>query len=1313
MPPDLRQLRQDLARALPSERDRLKRRLSGIQRAAREGKPVEHALAKLTEAVANAVTRAERRRALKPRIIYPADLPVSERAHEIAQAIRDNQVIVLCGETGSGKSTQLPKICLDIGRGVDGQIAHTQPRRLAARAIASRLADELRLPLGSGVGYKFRFTDASGPDALIKVMTDGILLAETQTDRDLRQYDTIIIDEAHERSLNIDFLLGYLRQLLPKRPDLKIIITSATIDTDRFSEHFEGAPIIEVSGRTYPVEVRYRPFDAGAKADADDDAQPVRDLPAAICDAADELLREHLGDVLVFLPGEREIREAAHELRKRATGAEILPLYARLSTEEQQRIFKPGPGAKRIVLSTNVAETSLTVPGIRSVIDTGLARVSRFSRRGMIQRLEVEAISRASADQRKGRCGRVGPGVCIRLYSEDDFLKRSEFTDPEIQRSNLAGVILRMKALRLGKVEDFPFVEAPDPRSVREGYRALLELHAVDEEGEITDLGRRLARLPVDPRIARMIVEAGDRGCLRDVLTIAAFLSVQDPRERPADKRDAADEAHARFADENSDFLSILTLWNESRERERKLNQRQHRKWCKDNFLSYMRLREWRDVRKQIDELAHEIDLRAPDKPAHPDEIHKSLLVGLLSNVGRKGEKHEYEAPHGVRFNIFPGSALFETKPQWVMAAELVRTTRLYARTVGAIQPEWIEKAAAHLVRRTHHEPFWESRRARVNAWEKVSLYGLEVIPRRKVHYGPINPEFCRETFIHRALVEGDYRTAAPHDRHNRRQIEQIEKMEARLRRKDLLASPQHRFDFFDRRVPKGIYSGERFDQWRINAEKKDPRLLFYTREDLLNARPEAATLEQFPERASLAGASAPIEYAFDPGAPDDGVTVTIPAETLATLDPAACDWIVPGIMHEKIVSLVRGLDKEHRRLIGPAGDFAEQFLASDPPRNVPLTRAIGDVLARRTGTRIDDDAWGKVELPAHLRPLLRVVNDAGEEVAASRDLAALRRDVASRMGTDAGVVTSAELDRDGLTDWPEGPLPRSTTLRRRGAILTVYPALIDQGGSVGVRAMDDESASALAHREGVLRLATIVARSDMKGALQATPRLDEIRILHAPFGPAKAADAGLIRRIAERAYLHGLALAEEPRTKDDFEAMLSRGWHELATAALHAGDVALRTLELAQQITLELERRRPPAWDGAVSDLRAQLDAMIYPGFLEQTPARVSDNLPRYLRAMLARIERLGAGAIERDNDLMRDLGALLARFVRLSEASPADTVWQERMREVRWMFEELRVSMFAQNIGARDGISPKRMSKVLESLERDPRVASLLTAS
>ncbi|MGV9631888.1 ATP-dependent RNA helicase HrpA, partial [Streptomyces sp. NPDC003487] len=973
---------------------RLGRRLEGARKI-RKPEARAAVLAEIEAEVARAEERMAARRTRVPAVTYPEQLPVSQKKDDIAAAIRDHQVVIVAGETGSGKTTQIPKICLELGRGVRGMIGHTQPRRIAARTVAERVADELKTPLGEAVGWKVRFTDQVNPDAtFIKLMTDGILLAEIQTDRELRAYDTIIIDEAHERSLNIDFLLGYLAQLLPRRPDLKVVITSATIDPERFSRHFGDAPIIEVSGRTYPVEVRYRPLLEEDGDDAD------RDQITAITDAVEELMAEGPGDILVFLSGEREIRDTADALeKKKFRFTEILPLYARLSHAEQHRVFQQHTG-RRIVLATNVAETSLTVPGIKYVIDPGFARISRYSHRTKVQRLPIEPISQASANQRKGRCGRTSDGICIRLYSEEDFLARPEFTDAEILRTNLASVILQMTAAGLGDIEKFPFIDPPDHRNIRDGVQLLQELHALDPAQKdprkrLTDTGRKLAQLPVDPRLARMVLEADKNGCVREVMVIAAALSIQDPRERPADKQAQADQQHARFKDETSDFLAYLNLWRYLREQQKERGSSSFRRMCKQEYLNFLRIREWQDIYTQLRTVAKQMGIHVNEDDAPADRIHVSLLAGLLSHVGMKdvkdGNKNEYLGARNAKFAIFPGSALFKKQPRFLMSAELVETSRLWARVNAKIEPEWVEPLAGHLIKRTYSEPHWEKDQAAVMAYEKVTLYGVPIVAQRKVNYGRIDPEVSRELFIRNALVEGDWRTHHKFFSDNRRLLSEVEELEHRARRRDIVVDDETLFDFYDQRVPEHVVSGAHFDSWWKRKRQEQPDFLDFEREMLIRESAEAVTKADYPDSWRQGPLKFRVTYQFEPGADADGVTVHIPLQVLNQVTDEGFDWQIPGLREELVTELIRSLPKPIRRNYVPAPNYAKAFLEKAMPLQEPLTATMARELKRMVGVPFEEEDFDWAKVPDHLKITFRIVDERRRKLAEDKDLEALK----------------------------------------------------------------------------------------------------------------------------------------------------------------------------------------------------------------------------------------------------------------------------------------------------------------------------------
>ncbi|NIO40478.1 MAG: ATP-dependent RNA helicase HrpA, partial [Burkholderiales bacterium] len=1081
-----------IARSLIRDRYRLRRRLKEAGNAT--------ARSAVLSAAQKSVERAEQRAQRRLRIKYPEQLPVSAKREEIARAIECNQVVIVCGETGSGKTTQLPKICLDIGRGVFGQIGHTQPRRIAARSVANRISQELGTPLGDAVGFQVRFTDKSSSDNLVKLMTDGILLAETQSDRFLNNYDTLIIDEAHERSLNVDFLLGYIKQLLPKRPELKLIITSATIDAEKFSRHFDDAPVIEVSGRLYPVEVIYRPFD-----EDDEDAHDI-DLPEAVVNALDEVaLNSASGDVLVFLPGEREIRECAEALRKhpshghRSRRWEILPLYSRLSAKEQERVFSSG-GVRRVVLATNVAETSLTVPGIRYVIDSGLARINRYSFRNKVEMLQVERISRASANQRAGRCGRVMNGVCVRLYSEDDFDARAEFTNPEILRSSLASVILRMQALRLGEVAEFPFVDPPAAKAIADGYQLLAELAAVNEQKRLTAVGKQLAKLPIDPRIARMIVSAKEFGCLNEILIIASGLSVQDPRERPIDKQEAVTQAHSDFGDERSDFLSYVEMWNWFDEAIRhKQSNRKLVQECHARFLSYLRLREWRELHGQLAAMVADMGWRPNEKPARYEEIHRALLSGLLGNIGFKSDDAGvYLGARGIKFVMHPGSGLKKRKPKWLVAAELTETTRLFARCVAQVEAQWIEKLGAHVAKSNYRDPRWSRDAGNVVASEQVTVYGLIVVPRRQVLYGPVDPVIAREFFIRGALVAGDVNSRAPFLKHNRHLIEHVSELEHKSRRHDVLVDESAMFDFFDERAPQGIWCWVDFEKWRREAERGNPELLFLKRADLMRHSAEQVTIDLYPDSIQLAGYQLPLSYRFEPGHVMDGVTMTVPLAALNQVDERRCEWLVPGFLRDKITELIRGLPKGLRKHFVPVPQVVTTVLGAIKPDSRPLIQALVQALHSKTGVEVSTEMLEAVELPDYLRMNFRVVDDQGEDITMGRDLVSLRKELGVKAMRSFTETAASGFERKGLRRWDFDEFPEIMEVERAGGNLVGFPAIVDEGDSVALTLVDTEVEAQRATRAGLRRLLRLSLPEQFKYLSRNLPGLTEMSLRYA-----------------------------------------------------------------------------------------------------------------------------------------------------------------------------------------------------------------------
>ena len=1217
-------------------------------------------------------------------------------------AIREHQVVVVAGATGSGKTTQLPKICLELGRGLRGTIAHTQPRRLAARTVAQRIADELDVKLGAAVGYAVRFNDQSGPDTLVRLVTDGLLLAEIQRDPLLRRYDTIIVDEAHERSLNIDFLLGCIKRILPRRPDLKLIITSATIDPQRFSAHFSGAPIIEVSGRTYPVELRHQPV-TDPEAESDD-----RDQTDAIGDAVDELLREHPGnpgDVLVFLSGEREIRDTTDALRGRfKTGVEILPLYARLSTAEQQRVFQTDrrAGTRRVVLATNVAETSLTVPGIRYVVDPGTARISRYSARLKVQRLPIEKISQASADQRAGRCGRTSDGICIRLYAEDDFAERPRFTEPEILRTSLASVILQMLSLGLGDIEDFPFLDPPDGRQIRDGIALLHELgaldRAVDAGKRLTPLGRRLAQLPVDPRMGRMVLEADGLSCADEVIVIAAALSIQDPRERPADKQQAADEQHARFADEHSDFTTFLNLWRYLRAQKGELSGNQFRKQCKREYLHYLRIREWQDLASQLRQAARGAGVTINQEAGDPDHIHQAVLSGLLSHIGLKDQgRREYQGARNARFAIFPGSALAKKQPTWVMVAELVETSRLWGRTAARIQPQWIEPLAGDLVRRVYEEPRWDAGRGSVVATERVTLYGLPIVTGRTVAYGPIDPVLSRELFIRRALVEGGWdRRKGDHlfMEENRRQREEAETVEHRARRRGIVADDHAVFAFYDERIPADVVSGAHFDRWWKRERLARPDLLTLTREVLLSDDAHAAVDPRArPNGWKQHGVTMRLSYHFEPGSDRDGVSVHVPLSALGGMDQAGFEWLVPGMRHELVTTLIRMLPKDLRHPLVPVPDVATALLERLSPRTEPLLDALRREIETLRGVRIPAGTWSLDALPAHLRMTFRIEDAEGALLTEGYDLAALREELRPRLQAQLAQA-APELARTGIVTWDLGTLPREVDLPGTGGAVRAYPALVDEGATAGVRMVDTPQAQAVAMAAGTRRLLQLTVPSPVKPVVDRLGTAATLTLAGAPHG-----NLGAVVEDATTAALDRLIATGGGPAWDEagFARLRDHVAGELVAATSELLDQTVRILDAARAVERALDDL--PADDvlqAARLDVARQLGRLVYPGFIAATGATRLPDVERYLQGAAKRLDRVAA-APGPDRDRMHAVHDLEEAYRARLEAL-GDGPRPPALREIPWMLEELRISHFAQGLGAKGTVSSRRIRKAID---------------
>lgn len=1266
-----------------SDASRIRRRLFKLNKEADPDKKTA-VLAQLTEQAKAAFAKVEQRKQARPKIHYPENLPVSLMRDDIARAIAGNQVVIIAGETGSGKTTQLPKICLELGLGCRGFIGHTQPRRLAARSVATRVAEELQSPLGEVVGFKVRFADALKSESYIKLMTDGILLAELTSDRNLDQYDTIIIDEAHERSLNIDFILGYLKQILKKRPDLKVIITSATIDVERFSKHFNNAPIIEVSGRTFPVETRYRPL----VQDSDADLDQIEGIFAAV----DELVAEGLGDILIFMNGEREIRDTAEQLsRRNYRDTEILPLYARLSYGEQSKVFSSHTG-RRIVLATNVAETSLTVPGIRYVIDPGTARISRYSYRTKVQRLPIEPISQASANQRQGRCGRVGPGICIRLYDEADFNNRPAFTDPEILRTNLASVILQMLAIGLGDIAGFPFIEPPDARHIRDGFLLLEELQAVkSQKGKLalTPLGRSLAHIPVDPRLARMVVEAHQQGCLHEVLVVVAGLSIQDPRERPMDKKQASDEAHRRFADASSDFVTWVNLWQYIKEQQKALSASQFRKQCRDDYLAYMRVREWQDLYTQLKQAVHDLKWRLNDSPANYDNLHRALLSGLLSHVGFKDNNNEYLGARNRKFFVFPGSPLAKKGPKWIMAAELMETSRLFARCCAKIDPEWLEPLAAHLIKKSYVEPHFEAKPGSVIALENQVLYGLTVVNRRKVQYGPIDPVEAREIFIRSALAEGQLHTQEAFFVANQKLLEDIESLEHKSRRRDILVDEQVLVDFYEPRIPEGIYNAQLFLGWWKKAKREQPDLLDFSQSLLMQRSADHISSLDFPDTWHQGNLRLQLSYHFEPAAQDDGVSVHIPVALLNQIEDKDFDWLVAGLREEKCIALIKSLPKALRRNFVPAPDYARACVQAMTPFSASLLDAMCKQLLRMSGTRITPDDFDIAQMPAHLLMNFIIEDDKHKLVAQGRDLDTLKAELQGVVAKAIRQVADKGIEQEALTQWSFGDLPKQYQQQKGNYQVRAFPALIDKKDSVAIKLFDDEFEAQDAHRQGLRRLLLLNIPSPVKHLQQALPNKAKLAMYFNPFGQVQILIDDIIAAAVQQ-LLDEKAL--DVRDETQFEQAKEWVRQELNPAAEQISLKVEQILTLYQGIKKRLKGKISLDIAFAMSDIQSQLDKLVYKGFVESCGWQRLGDVARYLKAIETRVEKLPVDPT-RDRLHMQSINkvqeVLTAQLAKVPRSVPTPLA----LIEARWMIEEYRVSCFAQTLGTAYPISEKRI--------------------
>jgi ATP-dependent helicase HrpA len=1296
LPETLKQLSRQLPQCLNQDRHGFKRQIDRLRSEYQKGKDPEAQAAALQSRIEQSSLKRRQRLASVPVLNFP-DLPVTGKKDEIAELIRNNQVVIVCGETGSGKTTQLPKICLSIGLGAGGFIGHTQPRRIAARTVADRIAEELGEPLGKSVGFKVRFTDKTHADSLVKLMTDGILLAETQNDPYLNQYDTIIIDEAHERSLNIDFLLGYMKWLLPKRPDLKLIITSATIDPERFSKHFFDAPIIEVSGRTYPVEIRYRPVeepekDEDGKNAANDETSD--NLQQAILEAVDELTRDLRGDILIFMSGEREIKETTESLKKHHPSQyEILPLYAKLSASEQERVFKPKGGKIRIVLATNVAETSLTVPGIRGVIDTGHARISRYSHRSKIQRLPIERISQSSANQRAGRCGRVAEGICIRLYAPEDYQARPEFTEPEILRTNLSAVILQMSALNLGDIEDFPFIEPPEDKMIRDGKTVLQEVNALDKQGKLTDIGKQLVKFPTDPKLARMLIAAEKQHALHEVAIIVSALSIQDPREKPADKLAQAEAKQARFRHEDSDFLTLLNLWNDFEEQKKHLSNNKLRKYCQEHFLSYIRMREWVDIHAQIMQVIKgDLNLKINTVPASYVEIHRSLLPGLLSNIGFRHEQYEYLGARGLKFFIFPGSGQHKARPKWIMAAEQVETSKVYARTVAKVEPEWIEECAEHLVKRNYYDPHWEKKAARCAVYERTLLYGLTLQAGRKVPYEYVDPKAAREIFIRSALVDHDYHSNAPFYVTNQKLLEEVGYIQHKGRRVDLVEDEEWLYQFYDKKIPAEVVNGITFDQWRKKVERDNPKFLFLTREDLTREQDHVVNEWDYPDSKKIGNLTIALQYRFEPGHDEDGVTAIIPVHQLNQVSQVPFDWLVPGLLEEKCIALVKSLPKPIRKHFVPVPETVKQCLEIEPDFKGFLYEWLGNRLRKLTGEAIPLNAWNPESLPEHLKMNFRVIDDQGKLLDYGRDLKKLQAKHGVVAGDSFDQLAADELNYTGCIQWAFDDLPDSRQFMQRGQSFIGYPAIVDEGESVGVRLFDTESKAAQQHRAGLIRLFQLQLRKECTYLLKNLPqsaaaelaynRLPKHGILN--YKPSGSYKEDMLYLILNHVFVEGRTL----RSQQAFEQSLLQNKGNLMATAQEAGKTVLEIMSLYNDIKTRLQRHNLN--DPLAIDINQQLNFLIYAGFIHNTPYDQLKAIPRYLKAAAYRLDKLS-----NDPQKNQEINRYAARFWQdIEKKSKKDSVIPEH-DPFRWAIEEFRVSLYAQQLKTAYPVSAKRLEK------------------
>ena len=1247
----------------------------------------------LQKKIETALARKQSKIDALPSIVFPEILPVSANRGEIAAAIQDNQIVIVCGDTGSGKTTQIPKICLTLGRGIDGFIGHTQPRRIAARTIASRIADELNSELGHAVGYKIRHADKTSADTYIKLMTDGILLAELQQDRLLGAYDTLIIDEAHERSLNIDFILGYLRNILPQRPDLKIIITSATIDVNRFSEHFLNAPVVEVSGRTYPVDVWYRPISDDENAEESHDEETERE--DAILSAVNELSTVDRGDILIFLEGEREIHEISKFLEKQnLANTDVLPLYARLNSSRQSKIFRPHK-RRHIVLATNVAETSLTIPGIRFVIDAGYARISRYSHRSKVQRLPVEKISRASADQRKGRCGRIADGICVRLYAETDFEQRQEFTEPEIMRTNLASVILQMKALKMGDIEDFPFIDKPDRRFIKDGLRLLTEIDAITPKGYLTKSGKWIARLPIDPRMGRMLIAASDWHCLTEMLIIVSALSIQSPKERPQEAQEKADKMHAEFEDDHSDFLWYVIFWNFYRKQAKKLSKSQLRKMCGQKFVSYLRMLEWQEIHRQLSRLTSDMNLSRNSEAAEYQNIHCALLSGLLSHVAVKTESNEYLGARNIKLHIFPGSGQFSKTPKWIVAAELAETTRLYARVVAKIDSQWLLNVGKHLLKRNYSEPYWDVKSQQVSGYEKVMLFGMTVIPRNRINFGPVDPEEARHIFLRHALVYEELNSSAEFYQHNHQVIEEIKQLEKKSRRIDIL-DDEAIYQFYDSRIPEGIYATAQFEKWRKEKEQSDCKYLYMDSAEIMLHEVEAITEVSYPDNLQINNIKLPLSYQFEPGHESNGVSIDIPLHVLNQVDEHHLQQLVPGMLKEKVEVLLRSLPKRIRRQLVPIPETVKECIEHIDTGAPSITRNLTEYFFRRKGIEIKDEDWKQTVLPEHLKMNIRVLDEDANVLSSARSLQQLKSELSVQLEDSLTQLPNIQDSEESFTQWEFNDLPEVVETELNGLTIKAYPALVDNHDSVMIQHFDSARKADQYMRYGLLRLYSLVLSKDLKYLKKNLQELDKIKMYYAALGAVDEMVESILYAVLEQLFLADGKMA---RTKKDFDESINEGIPKLIDTGNELCRLVSDILKRHHEITVAMKGSIQPSSLSAFADIKEQLSMLIYDGFVEETPLVHLKSMPRYLDAIQKRLEKLSYSP-EKDASKLAQLKPMWDEWMVLTEKNSASDNISEELDEFHWMLEEFRVSLFAQELKTTIPVSEARLLKQLKNI-------------